>query len=178
MKSGVLRAMDSLYLMAMWTSGIAITLMSLIIPWGVFARYVLGTGSQWPEPVAILLMSVFTFFGAGVAYRAGSHIAVEMLTNALPPSLKRLFALCVDLLMLAACAFLIRFGFQLVIETMGQTISAIPWVPVGITYLPLPLGGVVLLAFVLEKLIYGPQQDRAVVRSDQHLEAQSRATEV
>ena len=38
--------------------------MCLIIPWGVFARYVLGIGSQWPEPIAILMMVVFTFFGA------------------------------------------------------------------------------------------------------------------
>jgi TRAP-type C4-dicarboxylate transport system permease small subunit len=30
----------------------------------VFTRYVLGTGSQWPEPIAILLMVVFTFIGA------------------------------------------------------------------------------------------------------------------
>ena len=44
--------------------------MSLIIPWGVFTRYVLGTGSQWPEPIAIMLMVVFTFLGAAAAYRA------------------------------------------------------------------------------------------------------------
>ena len=37
--------MDALYVAAVWLSGAAITLMSLIIPWGVFSRYVLGTGS-------------------------------------------------------------------------------------------------------------------------------------
>ena len=45
--------------------------MSLIIPVGVFTRYVLGIGSQWPEPIAILLMVMFTFVGAAAAYRAG-----------------------------------------------------------------------------------------------------------
>ena len=59
--------------------------MSLIVPWGVFTRYVLGTGSQWPEPIAILLMLVFTFIGAAAAYRAGAHIAVTMLTDRLSP---------------------------------------------------------------------------------------------
>ena len=63
--------------------------MSLIIPWGVFTRYVLGTGSQWPEPIAILLMMVFTFIGAAAAYRAGAHIAVTMLTERLPAPLQR-----------------------------------------------------------------------------------------
>ena len=55
--------------------------MSLIIPVGVFTRYVLGYGAQWPEPIAILLMVVFTFIGAAAAYRAGGHIAVAMLTD-------------------------------------------------------------------------------------------------
>ena len=84
--------------------------MSLIIPWGVFTRYVLGSGSAWPEPIAILLMMVFTFIGAAAAYRAGSHIAVTMLTDALPPLLRRLAAIVSDLLMLLASAFVVWYG--------------------------------------------------------------------
>lgn len=51
-----LRWMDRLYLFTIWAAGTAIFFMSLIIPWGVFSRYVMGTGSQWPEPIAILLL--------------------------------------------------------------------------------------------------------------------------
>ena len=80
----MLRLFDRLYLLCIWISGISIFLMSLIIPWGVFTRYVLGTGSSWPEPVAVLLMVTFTFLGAAASYRAGSHIAVGMLTDSLP----------------------------------------------------------------------------------------------
>ena len=60
-------ALDAVYLACIWAAGIAITLMSIIIPIGVFMRYVLGTGAQWPEPIAILLMMVFTFIGAAAA---------------------------------------------------------------------------------------------------------------
>ena len=67
-----------------WIAGLSIVVMSLIIPMGVFARYVLGFGAQWPEPIAILLMVIFTFVGAAAAYRAGAHIAVAMLTDRLP----------------------------------------------------------------------------------------------
>jgi hypothetical protein len=51
-------------------------------------RYVLGVGAQWPEPIAILLMVIFTFIGAAAAYRAGGHIAVTMLTDRLPPAVQ------------------------------------------------------------------------------------------
>ena len=76
--------MDALYLACIWAAGSCIVLMSLFIPWGIFTRYVLGHGSQWPEPISILLMVVFTFMGAAAAYRAGAHIAVNMITDRLP----------------------------------------------------------------------------------------------
>jgi len=79
----VSRLLDLVYLTCIWVAGACIFLMSLFIPWGIFSRYVLGTGSQWPEPISILLMVVFTFLGAACSYRAGAHIAVEMLTQRL-----------------------------------------------------------------------------------------------
>jgi TRAP-type C4-dicarboxylate transport system permease small subunit len=140
--------------------------MSLIIPWGVFARYVLGTGSHWPEPVAVLLMVSFTFLGAAASYRAGAHIAVGMLTDRLPPAMRRQCELLVDALMVVICLFVMVWGMKLVLETMGQTLADLPWLPVGLTYLPLPIGSFMTLVFVLEKIFLGSQSHRAVVTFD------------
>jgi TRAP-type C4-dicarboxylate transport system permease small subunit len=49
---------------------------------------------------------------------------------------------------------------------MGQTLADLPWMPVGITYLPLPLGSLLTLVFVLEKMLLGAQNHRAVVVFD------------
>jgi TRAP-type C4-dicarboxylate transport system permease small subunit len=38
--------------------------------------------------------------------------------------------------------------------------------PVGVTYLPVPLGGLTTLIFVLEHMIFGEQSNRAVVTFD------------
>jgi TRAP-type C4-dicarboxylate transport system permease small subunit len=156
--------LDRVYLACIWAAGVAIFLMSLIIPWGVFTRYVLGTGSQWPEPIAILLMMVFTFIGAAAAYRAGGHIAVTMLTDRLPGPLQRLFERVVDVLMLGVCAFVVWYGTRLVGETMGQSIAELPWLPVGVTYAAIPIGAAATLLFVLERILLGPQTQRDVVR--------------
>src|SRR5438128_10475639 len=107
--------MDRVYLACIWIAGLAITVMSLVIPWGVFSRYVLGEGSQWPEPVAILLMMVFTFIGAACAYRAGGHIAVQMITELMPPPLQIALAHLVNALMAVASLFVAWYGIQLCI---------------------------------------------------------------
>lgn len=166
MKQMILSALDAVYLACIWIAGLSIFAMSIIIPIGVFARYVLGFGAQWPEPIAILLMVIFTFVGAAAAYRAGAHIAVAMITDRMPASLRRASRHLVDLLMLVVCLFMLVYGTKLCLETMGQTITSLPWMPVGATYAPVPLGGLLTLLFVLENLVFGPQHARAVVRFD------------
>jgi TRAP-type C4-dicarboxylate transport system permease small subunit len=162
----VVRLLDALYSACIWISGIALLVMCLIIPIGVVARYVFGFGAQWPEPIAILMMVVFTFFGAAAAYRAGAHIAVQMLTDRLPAPLQRACAGFVHLAMLAASAFVVVWGFQLVQGMMGQTLSELPWLPVGVTYLALPLGSLVTLLFVLEHMVFGSQHRRPICTFD------------
>lgn len=170
MKNTVHSALDGLYQACIWIAGLSILAMSIIIPIGVFARYVLGFGAQWPEPIAILLMVVFTFVGAAAAYRAGAHIAVSMLTDRLPPQLHALCRVLVNLMMVVVSLFMLIYGSKLCLETMGQTLAALPWLPIGLTYLPVPVGGALTLVFVLETLVYGPQGQRAVVTFDHQVE--------
>jgi len=157
-------AFDALYRACIWTAGAAIALMSVIVPIGVVMRYGFGFGAQWPEPIAILLMVVFTFIGAAAAYRAGGHIAVTMLVDRLPPTFQGVLRHLVDALMLAACAFVLWYGSRLAWETMGQSVAELPWLPVGVTYLAIPLGSLATLLFVLERVAWGPQARREVVR--------------
>jgi TRAP-type C4-dicarboxylate transport system permease small subunit len=145
------RALDAVYLACIW---------------GIFARYVLGTGSQWPEPISILLMVIFTFLGAAAAYRAGAHIAVVMLTERMSSGVRGIMAFAVNLLMVGMSAFMVFYGTKLCMGTWGQSIPELPWLPVGLTYVPVPLGGFVTLLFVLEFLFYGDQSQRAVVQFD------------
>ncbi len=60
------RAMDGLSRLCMVVSALCLVVITLIIPWGVYTRYVLGYGSAWPEPMAVLLMIVFSFFSAAL----------------------------------------------------------------------------------------------------------------
>lgn len=170
MRKNILKTLDGVYLACIWSAGIAIFFMSIIIPMGVFARYVLGFGAQWPEPVAIMLMVVFTFLGAAASYRAGAHIAVGMLTDRLAAGLRKQCVVLVDLFMAAICLFGVVYGTKLCLGTMGQTLAELPWLPVGITYAPLPLGAFLTLIFVVEKMVFGSQHERAVVRFDHSLE--------
>lgn len=166
MKNSLLRLNDILYMTCIWVTGLSVLTIALIIPWGVFARYALGTGSSWPEPTAILLMMVFTFIGAAASYRAGAHMAVAMVTDRLPPNLRKTMSIVSQLLMATICLFMTIWGAKLCASTWNQFMSALPTLRVGITYMPIPLGGALTLIFVVEKLLFGDQSNRRVVRFD------------
>ncbi len=158
--------LDRAYLACVWIAGLSIFCMSIIIPWGIFSRYVLGAGSQWPEPVSILFMVMFTFFGAAAGVRANTHIAVEMVTDRVAPALKKLAGHIVNLFMILLSGFMLIWGAKLCMGTMEQTVPDLPWMPVGITYLPVPLGGLMTLLFVLERTFFGVQTHRRVINID------------
>ena len=161
MRAQYVRAMGALYSLCVWIAGLSMLAMTLVIPWGVYTRYVLNRGSAWPEPMAILLMVVFTFAGAAACYRANAHIAVAMFVDRLPRAGRRAAALAVEALMAALSLFMVVWGFELVAATWNQVIAEFPFLSVGITYLPLPIGGALTLLFILERLWAGAPPDLA-----------------
>src|SRR5437879_7014470 len=84
------RMMDYLYLVCVIVGCTAFVLISAIIPWAVFTRYVLNSAASWPEPAAVLLTIVLTFFGAAACYRRGRHMNVSFFVDLLPGGLRRL----------------------------------------------------------------------------------------
>jgi TRAP-type C4-dicarboxylate transport system permease small subunit len=155
------RWMAKLYWICVWIAGLSIVSMTVAIPWGVYTRYVLNSASSWPEPLAILLMVLFTFFGAAACYRANAHIAVALFKDMFRPAGQKLLALLVDLLMVLLALFMVIWGFELVDRTWDQTIAEFPWLSVGVTYLPLPLGSIATILFIVEHLWCGAPADLA-----------------
>lgn len=150
------RAMDALYWASAAIAGTALVVISLIVPWGVYTRYVLDSAASWPEPMAILLSIVLTFFGAAVCYRSGTHMRVTVLRDMLPRLPQRLIDLVGEALMAVVATFMVVWGGELCAATWHQVIAEFPLLRVGITYLPIPLGGVVTLLFIVERVLIGP----------------------
>ena len=107
------RAMDALYLLCVSLAGVALVLISAIVPWGVFTRYVLNSASSWPEAMAILLSIVLTFFGAAASYRLGLHMRVSFVRDHMPAPMARVADFLAECLMLAVGLFMTFNGISL-----------------------------------------------------------------
>ena len=142
-------------------SGLAMVAITLMIPVGVFFRYVLNSALSWPEPASTVMMVAFSFLGGAAVYRAKVHVAVEALLNAVAPSVRRAMLWGVDACMATIALFMLVYGWHLCIVTWPNTIAEFPWLSVGITYLPIPTAGFLTLLFLIEKVWLGdpPRSD-------------------
>src|ERR1700741_4307514 len=152
MKQLYRQAMEWLYIACIAVAGLAMLVMTVIIPYGVFMRYVVNSPASWPEPAGILLMVLFSFVGGGAAYRAKAHIAVSTLLNLLNDTNRARMERIADVGMGIIALFMIRWGVLLVQATWQNSIAEFPELSVGVTSLPIPLAGAITLAFCIERL--------------------------
>jgi TRAP-type C4-dicarboxylate transport system permease small subunit len=148
--------MDALYRLCVVVASAALVLISAVIPWSVYTRYVLNRAASWPEPMAILLTIVLTFIGAASCYRVEAHMRVAVLVRLLPQPWRRVAEFAAEALTGLLGLFMVIWGLGLVETTWYQSIAEFPQLSVGVTYLPIPIGGAITLLFVAERLLIGP----------------------
>ena len=145
-------AMDALHRACLFLAGLSLVVITIIIPWGVFTRYVLNSASSWPEPMAVLLMIWFSFLSASLCYRENLHIGVAVIPMMLEGKAKTAIGWVIEVCMMGTNLFMFWWGLKLVQATWHQTISDFEWYSVGIAYLPIPIGGAITTLFVIERL--------------------------
>lgn len=162
--------MQATYFACIALSGFALVAITLMIPSGVFMRYVMNDPLQWPEPASVIMMVFFSFVGGAAVYRANAQIAVEALMRAAGLRSRKAMHWGVHACMFAIAAFMLGYGALLCEITWGNSVAEFPWLSVGIVYMPIPLGGLLTLLFIVEKVWLGEPPRSDVMYSDQAVE--------
>jgi TRAP-type C4-dicarboxylate transport system permease small subunit len=152
MKAQYIRLMGVIHWLCLVVAGVSLVVITLIIPWGVFTRFVLNSASSWPEPMAVLLMIWLAFMSACVCYREYLHIGVGILPTFLTGRARNILGFVIEVCMLITNLFMLWWGIKLVQTTWHQSIAEFPMISAGLAYIPLPIGGLVIVLFVIERL--------------------------
>jgi TRAP-type C4-dicarboxylate transport system permease small subunit len=155
--AGIFRRInDAVYWTGAVIACVALVLVSAVIPWAVYTRYVLNSASSWPEPMAVLLTVAITFIGSANCYRQRIHMNMTVGTDLLPLRLRIASLFLSEVLMGVIAIFMVVWGLRLVHTTWENSVDEFPWLSVGITYLPIVISGAMMLLFVVERLTIGP----------------------
>ncbi|MCF6233886.1 MAG: TRAP transporter small permease [Rhodobacteraceae bacterium] len=137
--------------LSLWFSGAGLVLMTVLIAWQVFGRFVLNDSPSWTEPMAVILMGWFIMLGAAVGIRQGYHLSFDVLLMVLPQKAKLVLYSLSDIAIIAFSVGMVYFGYSLAVLAWEATLPSLGF-PGGVAYLPILTGGILMIIFSLERL--------------------------
>lgn len=160
--SAVQRALDKL---AGLTIGIAATaLLGLVVVqgWQVFARYVINDSPSWTEPLTLLLLATATSLGAATGVHTNRHFGFFLLHDHVRPGARLAIDVIVTLVIVAIGAVMAYWGAVLLVDGLSIKAAGAD-LPQSINYLPLSIGGALMVLFALNRLLlaFAPQPHAA-----------------
>ncbi len=136
-------------LMAIAAAGLV--LMTLIIGWQVFGRYVLNESPAWSESLALILMLYYVLLAAAVGVRQGFHLGMRVVANNLPGSLRKGVAVIALLFVAAFGAMMLVNGMRLVEYTATHLVPTLG-ISRSVAYWPFAVAGFLMVLFALERI--------------------------
>ena len=137
-----------------------------ITSYAVAGRYISFIDDPaWSEEVVLTLMSYMAVLAAALAIRRGAHIRMDAFDNYLPKNVIKFLDILGDIAVLVLSLVMIFVGWKYA-STIGAkgTYISLTWLSRFWLYFPIPLAGVAMFFFQIEKLIM--DITRPVVKED------------
>lgn len=152
-----LKAADGLLIV----SAIGLLIMTFIVGWQVFGRYVLGSSPSWAEQGALTLMIWFIFLGGAAGVRDGFHIRIIAVENMVSHRMRKVMRVMSNAVVGLCGLAMLWWGGELVIRTWSHVIPSLG-IPRGMAYLAIPIAGLLIALFSLERILDDPAEKASI----------------
>ncbi|MBO5566995.1 MAG: TRAP transporter small permease [Succinivibrio sp.] len=117
----------------LFCAGLALIVLVAVSFATVVSRYIFDSPLMWSEEIQVLCFMWISFLGAGVAFRYGSHVSIEVIVDLLPKAVRRyvelLIGLFVTILLIYVWYLSVVYVQQSIMLEKVTTILEIPdWV--------------------------------------------------
>lgn len=150
----VMNILDRLERFITFATAAIMIILSALICWQVFSRYVLNASPFWIEELSVISLMWIGLLGAAACVWTESHMSLELVVSRLPETVRIWLKAATDILIGVFALVLCERGIFLVEKTMGGTLSSLP-IAVGYTYLVLPIAGGLMVVFAAIRAVTG-----------------------
>ena len=146
--------LDRLERFITFSTAVIMIVLSALICWQVFSRYVLNSSPFWIEEISVISLMWIGLLGAAACVWSESHMSLELVVSRLPDTVRIWLRAATDVVIGVFALFLCERGIFLVQRTMSGTLSSLP-LAVGYTYLVLPIAGGLMVLFAGVRAVTG-----------------------
>ena len=125
-----------------------LVLMTLVIAWQVFGRYVLNDSPPWSESAALVIMLYFVLLAAAVGVYEQFHLGLRLFVSRLPAGWKRPVYVIGQLLVMTFGAAMAWNGMRLIDYTSSHVIPTLG-ISRSVAYWPFVMCGGLIVLFTL-----------------------------
>ena len=150
--TGAQRVLEMLASIVIHVAVIALLGLVVVQGWQVFARYVINDSPSWTEPVTLLLLSTAMSLGAAAGVHTNRHFGFFLLAEHMNPLLKRVVDALVPLVIASIGAVIAWWGWLLWLDGLHIKAAGAN-LPQSVNYLPLSIGGALMVVFALNRLV-------------------------
>lgn len=127
----------------------------LITSWIVLARYIkVIPAPNWGEELILTLMSYMAVLSAALAIKRNAHIRMTAFDRYLPEKVIITLDLLADLAVLALAIIMLTTGWSYATGLGAKgTFISMPWLSKFWQYFPIPLAGLAMIFFEIERVI-------------------------
>ncbi len=124
-------------------------------------RYLFNLPIAWSDELAKILLVWLTFIGGAAASRRGRHLKIEDLLKKMVDRKKSFFHRLINIVVALFLIIFIWKGFSMAYEVRNQVTDALQ-ISNTIYYIPLPLGGIIMLPYNIRNIFYGGERGKKI----------------
>ena len=125
--------------------------MTFVIAWQVFGRFVLQSSPSWSEQTALVLMIFYVFLAAAAGVWERFHIRIEILEERLDAQSQRRLRIAIHALVALMGLALLVFGAQMLWLVRDHVIPSLG-ISRAVAYLPIPVSGALMTLFSIGRI--------------------------
>lgn len=125
-----------------------LVLMTIVVSWVVFSRYLLGNTPAWGEESALLCMVWFGFLSMALGVRDDLHISITMLDRIMPSWLLRSLNWFKRIIIFSFAVFMVIEGINMCEVALGNNMPGLG-LNSAFLYVAVPIAGLVIAYYVI-----------------------------
>lgn len=126
---------------------------TLLLGATIAMRFFLGQPIAWSNAVSRYIYIYIVLVGSAISYMLDGHAIIESFYNVLPKGFKVVCNLAHYLIVMGLSVLLVVKGARYTVEMWRVHSPVLPWFPMGIVYLSVPISFLIIFLYLLRKIV-------------------------